>query len=302
RGQDVHRQAYFRLEWGPIFHRGRLDGSARILVIGQDPAQNENVLRRILVGVAGQRTQGFLKKLGLTRSYVLINTFLYSVYGQASGQNNPDIVSYRNRWIDAIFGTSQIEAVLTLGSLADGAWKKWKSANLANPHHNLPYAHITHPTQPESASSGDPAKLPALTKALLKNWNDAIAILRPGIAHPDIPPSGVPYGTTWQADDVAPIPSIDLPAGVPDWMGNRDRWAARLGATAIQKRANITITVPGDVLTSSPPVAQVSTRELGRRTTAAAVGPRLRSAGVQALNGTVVTMQNSGAVLQDHTI
>src|SRR5262249_42127872 len=45
-----------------------------------------------------------------------------------------------------------------------------------------------------------------------------------------------------------------------------------------------------------------STRELGRRTAEAAVRPRLRSAGVQALNGTVVTMQNSGAVLQDHTI
>ena len=29
----------FRLEWGPIFHRGRLDGSARVLVIGQDPDQ-----------------------------------------------------------------------------------------------------------------------------------------------------------------------------------------------------------------------------------------------------------------------
>src|SRR5262249_56390917 len=246
-GSDVYPQAHFRVEWGPIFHRGRLDGCGRILVIGQDPAQSENVLRRILVGVAGRRTQGFLKKLGLTRSYVLINTFLYSVYGQASGQNKPEIVSYRNRWIDAIFGTSQIEAVLTLGSLADGAWKKWKSANAGDSRRNLPYAHITHPTQPESASADDPAKLLGLTKALLKNWNDALAILRPGVAHPDISPSGVPYGTTWQPDDIVPIPSIDLPAGLPDWMGNRDRWAVRLGTTAIQKRATISITVPGDL-------------------------------------------------------
>jgi cytosine/adenosine deaminase-related metal-dependent hydrolase len=141
-----------------------------------------------------------------------------------------------------------------------------------------------------------------LTKALLKNWNDAIAILRPGIAHPDISPSGVPYGTTWQPDDIVPIPSIDLPAGIPDWMGNRDRWAARVGATAAQKRATITITVPGDLLAPSPPAAHVGPRELGRRATEAAVGPRLRSAGVQALNGTVVTMQNPGAVLPDHTI
>jgi cytosine/adenosine deaminase-related metal-dependent hydrolase len=301
-GTDVYPQADFRVEWGPIFHRGRLDGSARILVIGQDPAQNENVLRRILVGVAGQRTQGFLKKLGLTRSYVLINTFLYSVYGQASGQNNPDIISYRNQWISAIFSTSQVEAVVALGSLADGAWKKWKSANSGDPHRNLPYAHITHPTQPESASAGDPTKLPALTQALLKNWNDAIAVLKPGIAHSDIPPSGIPYDTTWQPDDIVPIPSIDLPAGIPDWMGNRDRWAARVGATAIQKRANITITVPGDVLTSAPAISHVTTHELASRTAVVAASTRLRSAGVQAINGTVVTMQNPDAVLQNHTI
>ncbi len=31
----------FRVEWGPIFLRGRLDGPARVLVIGRDPAQHE---------------------------------------------------------------------------------------------------------------------------------------------------------------------------------------------------------------------------------------------------------------------
>jgi hypothetical protein len=72
----------FRLEWGPIYYRGRLDGSARVLVIGQDPAADENVARRILVGDAGQRTQGFLRKLGLTRSYVMVNAILYSIRGQ----------------------------------------------------------------------------------------------------------------------------------------------------------------------------------------------------------------------------
>src|SRR6478609_2370304 len=37
-GEDVYPQADFRTEWGPVFHRGRLDGSARVLVLGQDPA------------------------------------------------------------------------------------------------------------------------------------------------------------------------------------------------------------------------------------------------------------------------
>ena len=35
-GEDVYPPADFRTEWGPIFHRGRLDGTARVLVLGQD--------------------------------------------------------------------------------------------------------------------------------------------------------------------------------------------------------------------------------------------------------------------------
>jgi hypothetical protein len=41
-------------------------------VIGQDPAQHETIVRRILVGEAGRRLQGFLAKLGVTKSYTLI--------------------------------------------------------------------------------------------------------------------------------------------------------------------------------------------------------------------------------------
>ena len=85
-GPDVYPPDQFRLEWGPIFHRGRLDGSARVLVIGQDPAQHETVVRRILVGEAGRRVQGLLAKLGITRSYVFINTYLYSVYGSVKAK------------------------------------------------------------------------------------------------------------------------------------------------------------------------------------------------------------------------
>lgn len=46
-GTDTYPASGFRVEWGPIFHRGRLDGSARLLVIGQDPAQSETIVRRI---------------------------------------------------------------------------------------------------------------------------------------------------------------------------------------------------------------------------------------------------------------
>ena len=54
---------------------------------------------------AGQRAQGLLTRLGIDRSYVFINTFLYSVYGQSGGSrhiDDPAISAYRNRWINAI--------------------------------------------------------------------------------------------------------------------------------------------------------------------------------------------------------
>ena len=127
--EDVYPPDSFRTEWGPIFHRGRLDGSARILVIGQDPATHETICRRILVGEAGQRVQGLLAKLGITRSYVLINTFLYSVYGQGGGArhiDDADITAYRNRWLDTLSRRNELEAILSLGTLADRAYEAWK--------------------------------------------------------------------------------------------------------------------------------------------------------------------------------
>jgi hypothetical protein len=127
-GETVYPTKDFRTEWGPIFHRGRLDGTARVLVLGQDPAQHETIARRILVGEAGQRIQGFLAKLGIDRSYLMVNTFLYSVYGQGGGYRHRDdraIAAYRNRWIDAIVSNNSIDAVVALGQLADGAWHSY---------------------------------------------------------------------------------------------------------------------------------------------------------------------------------
>ena len=60
---EGYPQARFRVEWGPIFHRGRLDGSARILVIGQDPAQHEAIVRRILVEKPDDEFKVFSAKL-----------------------------------------------------------------------------------------------------------------------------------------------------------------------------------------------------------------------------------------------
>src|ERR671935_146941 len=129
-GAVAYPSAGFRLEWGPVFHRGRLDGTARVLVVGQDPAQHETIARRILVGEAGHRLQGFLFKLGIDRSYVMINTFLYCLFGQggAAGKSNvTGIVNYRHKWLDAIFDHEPIEAVVALGVLAGQGGGEWSA-------------------------------------------------------------------------------------------------------------------------------------------------------------------------------
>jgi hypothetical protein len=249
-GPEVYPPDSFRVEWGPIFHRGRLDGGARLLVIGQDPAQSETVVRRILVGEAGHRTQGLMAKLGFDHSYLLINTFLYSVYGQGGGTRHKDdnaIVGYRNLWLDAIFAGSQIEAVLALGQLADDAWQKWRQSATGKTH-SPAYQHVTHPTQPESSSGGDRTKLKQAIEAMLANWNQALEQLHPQIVHPDTPGPLVPYGAAFKPDERIEIPEFDLPAGLPAWMRSPKAWANRVGTTAAAKRRNITITIPTGVV------------------------------------------------------
>jgi len=246
---DVYPSNQFRVEWGPIFHRGRLDGSARVVVIGQDPAQHETIVRRILVGEAGRRLQGFLGKLGITQSYTLINTFLYSVYGgaKAATRRDPRLVGYRNRWLDALLVGTQVEVTISLGDAADEAWQMWKATpnGIAS---TLVHASITHPTQPESFSKGDKQKLAAATAKMLQNWNAGLQVLAPAIKHPDEVRALTLYGTAWADGDRLPILEMDFPAGLPPWMHENDGWAKRAGKDDLSKRRNITITVPKGVI------------------------------------------------------
>jgi uracil-DNA glycosylase len=248
-GAETYPADQFRLEWGPIFHRGRLDGSARALVIGQDPAQHETIVRRILVGEAGRRVQGLLARLGLTHSYVFVNCFLYSVYGsvKAATRRNPALVGYRNRWLDALLVGAKVEAVLALGQAADEAWRMWR-ATAAGQSVDVAYAAVTHPTQPESSSQGDKVKLAAATRKLLQNWNAALQVLSPAVRHPDEPTALLPYGEKWREGDRPPIPEFDFPAGLPAWMHEQDGWARRVGADELAKRRNITLTVPKGIV------------------------------------------------------
>jgi hypothetical protein len=213
-------------------------------VIGQDPAQHEVIARRTLVGGAGHRVQGFLSKLGLTRSYVMVNTFVYSVFGQGGGsrhKNDPAIIAYRNRWFDALL-PGQIRGVVALGQLADAAWQAWKSTPRGSAFDGV-YTPVTHPTQPESSSKGDKAKREAAIAKMLQGWNAALLALKPAVPS-DTPTDLVPYGTAFLPSELPDIPQEDLPAGSPPWMcGNAD-WARRTGKDDVEKRITITVKVP----------------------------------------------------------
>lgn len=255
--EDAYPVEHFRVEWGPIFHRGRLDGSARVLVIGQDPAQHEAIVRRILVGEAGERLQGFLAKLGIDRSYTLINTFLYGAYGSniAKFVDDAPIVQYRNKWISAVLDHEPIEAVISLGDLAGKAWDLWLAAGGKS----LPHVKIMHPTRPESASRSQGTKLADEIKRMLENWNAGLAQIAPSIQHPDRSVALVPFGDAFKPDEKGQVPAADLPAGLPAWMRGGTHWADRGlpdppkkplddAAKALQKRATIVVIVPKSVL------------------------------------------------------
>jgi uracil-DNA glycosylase len=205
-----HPSRRFRLDFGPVYYRGRLDGTARIVVVGQDPAANEILGHRIFVGRSGQRIQGFLKKLGITRSYSMLNMFLYSVFGQVDATlrataREDTILNYRNAFFDRLANENPIEAIVAVGKGAEFVLDHWTGSK------KLPVVEIVHPAAPNESM-------------LLASWNKALEQLRE-IVGPDDgeQPDPDPYGTTFLPKDMMPIPQYDLPFGMPDWHGDGSR-------------------------------------------------------------------------------
>lgn len=203
----------FRLAWGPIYYRGRLDGIAKVLVIGQDPAADENVARRILVGDAGQRVQGLLTKLGLTRSYVMVNAILYSIVGQFDPEirhvmDSPAVQHWRNGLFDALLAPT-LQAIVALGRAARHGVETWPAANALIAQHRVVF--LTHPTA-----------RPAST--VFQSWNARLAQLGALITpDPDGTVDLAPYtGSQFSAQQLSRIPFRDLGFGAPAWMGTGD--------------------------------------------------------------------------------
>jgi hypothetical protein len=155
---------------------------------------------------------GFLTKIGLTRSYLCLNAFLYALHpAQASktGQihNDPQFLSWRNLLFDMVKGP-QVQVIIAFGDQAQTAVKLWPGKG------NLPVFNVPHPSSRDA-------------KALVDAWRLAITQLRPIVTpDPDGDPTGPNYGTGFKEADYARIPSRDLPFGVPAWLGD-DSWGRK---------------------------------------------------------------------------
>jgi 5-methylthioadenosine/S-adenosylhomocysteine deaminase len=207
---------HFWYDWGPIFYRGRLDGSARVLCIASDPGPTERVAMRTLVGDAGQRVQGFLSKIGLTRSYICLNAFAYalhpsSFFATSEILRDPEHLAWRNELLDMVKGPAptNLQAIVAFGFQAQEAVELWEGKG------DLAVVEVPHP------SSRDPERL-------LEAWGEAVVQLRDTVT-PDPEANTLPpnYGSRFLEEDYSRVPSRDLPFGVPDWLGD-DSWGRAL--------------------------------------------------------------------------
>ena len=115
-----------------MFYRGRLDRSAHVLGIASDPGPTERIACRTLVGDAGQRVQGFLSKLGLTHSYVLVNAFPYALHPSRARDALPLLADEEHRdWENRLFelvSGPELAAIVAFGGNAREALEQWDSA------------------------------------------------------------------------------------------------------------------------------------------------------------------------------
>ncbi len=203
-----HRELFW-YDWGPVFYRGRLNGTAKVLGIASDPGPTERLVGRTLVGDAGQRVQGFLTKLGLTTSYALVNAFPLAVHPSKSSKakpllSDPAQLAWRNRFYDLITD-SRLEAIIAFGGNAQAALKLWDKAP------EVPTFEIPHPSAHNATD-------------LAAKWAAAIPDARAAVTpDPDGDQTGTNYGVRIAEADYAPIPHADLPYGQPIWIGD-DKW------------------------------------------------------------------------------
>jgi uracil-DNA glycosylase len=216
-----------------MFYRGRLaDGAARVLVIGQEGAQDESLGHRSFVGGTGGRLQHFLRHIGITQSYLFLNTFVYPIFGQYNGEEllwlaqSPEspIVTHRHALFDYLVERNDLRLVVAVGRAAKETvhtWVKSRGGNCPAGSHDVsqcaataidPKTRIVGVVHPGAGGQG------GSTSAIIADFKRALGRIDDWVA---ADPSWLPVDPGGERANAgafvyrsAPIPFRDLPYGV----------------------------------------------------------------------------------------
>jgi uracil-DNA glycosylase len=221
----------FRWHQGPMFYRGRLQSNAvKVLLVGQEGAQDESLAHRSFVGGSGARMQHFLGHIGISRSYLFLNTFVYPIFGQydddlkwlAQNAASP-IVQHRQEIFDYVAEINDgLHLVVAIGRAAQESVRTWKRLRATPLSAKTQFIDVMHPG---AAAAGSASAVVASFRAAvnrIRRWANEDPTWLP----PD-------PGATRQFDSEykyrsAPIPFADLPYGV--------NWRLGSGGTSSNRR------------------------------------------------------------------
>jgi uracil-DNA glycosylase len=237
-GEAVMGSEKFRWHHGPMFYRGRLgDDQVKVLVVGQEGGQDEALSHRSFTGSSGSRMQHFLNHIGITSSYLFLNTFVYSIYGQYSSAGirwlaqDPDspISRHRNELLDYVAERNDLRLVIAVGTAAKESvltWVESRGGSCAAGIDHLDQCDgsmirsktkLLGVVHPGGAASGNLAAIKADFRRaadLVEQWDQADPAWLPedddGTRHPA---GAYLYGK-------APIPFADLPFGMAWRLGH----------------------------------------------------------------------------------
>ena len=132
-GVELTGKESFRWHFGPMFYRGRLgDGEVKVLIVGQEGAQDESLSHRSFTGGTGARMQYLLEHIGITHSYLFLNTFVYPIFGQYHDSLRPlaqdpasPIVIHRHELFDYLAKRNDLRLVIAVGRAAKETVATW---------------------------------------------------------------------------------------------------------------------------------------------------------------------------------
>jgi uracil-DNA glycosylase len=242
-GVETTGREAFRWHFGPMFYRGRLaDGEVKVLVVGQEGAQDESLTHRAFTGGTGSRMQHVLRHLGITRSYLFLNTFCYPIFGQYGDHLRPlaqdlgsPIVAHRHRLFNYVVERNDLQLVVGVGTAAKESVATWlrshgvdadpRALHLASAGKVTPGLRAVGVLHPGGGANGESATIAAdFQRAVeaVERWRSQ----DPGWLPADA--DGVASGAAEYRYSAIPVPFRDLPFGAT--------WRLGRGATSSNRK------------------------------------------------------------------